>query len=1087
MLTTVGYVTENFNNKIWNFEDNTGQDFEDYIYSILAKELEPYYKDNLRIIKTSRTRDDGIDIYIESPVEFSLMKNKFSLNGKERIKVVIECKSTIHNKISLEKFAKNVLTNNELNLDYFILITNGTIVPSAFYKASKEFEKVNCKFYLFDQYFLLQYLNNSAYEIKGDITFIPHTYPFQLQYQIRKGRVDGRNCFELYFDIKNYSDKPTNIKFYLISNRNWNVEENLSEKLVPAHQEICLRFLVKRVYNDGIDDFKLNVTYNNQSQILNIKNPEVIPDFLPPLTGKQHKKIINDIYNELLCLTSSQFYYLYGEAGIGKTRIIDEIVKKIYDTNFFVAHILCNKRKKVPLKKLLYKELKISNTGSELSWTDLINFFEKNRFSKYLVIIEDLHNSIDEFYDQVKELVSVTQKYPCAFIIAGREDDTVYNEAFFSCANWLKNNVKNFKIEQLLKYDCEIFIKSIIKDIPTLVLEKLVSISKGNPFFIVQFIEYLLEIDFATLLNRNTVGMTNINTFSSHKYIPVKIESLIQKRQERLKELDDGENYIIFLQILCLFGITAPKDIIEEYWGNENEKLIDLLFRKHYLTYDDSGDIKFDHETLFLFFNKKLENKRNITHVCQLILEKYNGILEYLPIYQKAKVLFYAKEYSQSEELFGSIMNDIENIKNVSSTNLSSDYFEYLDEIYQLAKRKNKGMLQEKIIQASVYIPMHNMDYGTTIMSINKALTRIDKNHSDNSKLKNTILQLRAHTELTAAKLKQAEQLFLELLAEEKINSNNFSPESRFDLYDRTASLYTRYNHKALAEKYNVLSERIANESDDSKLISLAIMMKAKINYYSDTQLSVKYMEQAHEIMTRDNAYRINCHNNVSLVGANVMLTSNKGYYFSEYIKDTKKLLTEAIDNNYSFTIIRCNLLLAVLYYLSEDNFSITVSKKYINDGINASIRYGCEKLMNYFYNLKAVISIREGCLAEKTLKYFDTMMDFLIKQNLVFLGNLDFCYGNIVSITNYAKFIYNYGDEQRLYYFLNKLNYYKSNQTCDFDCSKRKDCYYSCNKNIDIFKKNIERIEDKKLILLDDKYQYPLYDSHTGYYVVIH
>ena len=82
MLTTVSYITENFNNQFWNFEDCSGQDFEDYIYTILAKELEPYYKDDLRIVKTSRTRDDGIDIYIESPIEFLLMGNKFSLNEK---------------------------------------------------------------------------------------------------------------------------------------------------------------------------------------------------------------------------------------------------------------------------------------------------------------------------------------------------------------------------------------------------------------------------------------------------------------------------------------------------------------------------------------------------------------------------------------------------------------------------------------------------------------------------------------------------------------------------------------------------------------------------------------------------------------------------------------------------------------------------------------------------------------------------------------------------------------------------------------------------------------------------------------------
>lgn len=1086
MLTTVNHVTEDFNNQIWDFGDSTGQIFEDYIHTIIASEMKPYYKNNLRVIKTSHSRDDGIDIYIESPVSFSLLGIRFTLNGKEKIKVVIECKSTSHNKVTLEKFAKNILENNELELDYFLLVTNGTIVPSAYYKAITEFEKVNCKFHLLDQYFLLQYLNDSTYELKGDITFVPKKHRFQLQYQIRKGRIDGRNCFELYFDIKNYSDTPINIKLNLISNRNWNIEDGLSEKLIPAHQGICLKFLVKRIYNDGIDDFKLNVIYNNQSQILHIKNPEVIPDFQPPLTGKQHKEIINNIYNELLCLSSSQFYYLYGEAGIGKTRIIDEIIKRIYDTNYIIKHVLCNIRNKNTLKSILYKELKITITNKD-SWIDLAIFFEQNKFSRYLLVIEDLHNATEEFYEEIKKLVSVLKKYPCAFIFAGREDDTVHNDAFFSCSNWLKNNITVFHIKRLIKDDCELFIKSIIKDVPSFVLEKLLTVSMGNPFYIVQFIEYLLEIDFATLLNRNTIGMTNINTFTSHKYIPNRIEVLIQKRQELLLQLKEGQKYLTFLQIICLFGIAAPKCIIDEYWGNENEKLVDFLFRKHYLSYDDNGDIKFDHETLFLFYSNNLNNKRNFTSISQLIVEKYNIILNKLPHYQKAKVLFYAKKYSDAEKIFRPILNDIENTKNISSTNLTREYFDYMDEVYELAKKKKNRILQEKIVQASVYIPMHNMDYSTTISSIDRALTKIRKNHSENDKLRKTILQLRAHTELTAAKLKQAEQFFLELLAEERINPDSFSAESRFDLFDRTASLYTRYNHRILAERYNLLSENVAYELEDSKLISLSIMMKAKINYYSDTKTAIEYMKQAQKIMLRDKAYRINCHNNVSIIGAKIMLSSSHRYNFSEYIKEAQKLLNEAIDNKYSFTIIRCNLLLAALYYLSENEFNLKLSKKYIEDGINASIYYGCEKLMNYFYNLKAIISIREEYSAEETLKYFDTMLNFLIRQNLLFLGDLDFCYGNIVTLTNYAKFIYNYGDEQRLYKFLSKISYYKSNQTCDFECSKRKKCYYSCNKNIDIFKKNIENIEGKKLIFLNEKYHYPLYDPYTGYYIIIH
>lgn len=310
MLTSVSYITENFNNQIWEIGEQSGQIFEEYIHSILVNELKAYYRDNLRIIKTMQTRDDGIDIYIESPVEFSLMGIKFSLNGKNKIKIIIECKSTIHNKIVLDKFAKNILINNDMDLDYFILVTNGTIVPSAYHKCITELEKNNGKFLLFDQYFLLQFLSNSKYKILGKVRYFPHKAPLQLQYQLRKGRIEGRNCFELFLDAKNYSNTPISITLNLISNRNWNIEEKLSEKLIPAHQGICLKFLVKRVYNDGIDDFKVSIFYNNQSQILNIKNPEVVPNFQPLLTGSLHKRFKNEIYNELLNVSSSKFFYI---------------------------------------------------------------------------------------------------------------------------------------------------------------------------------------------------------------------------------------------------------------------------------------------------------------------------------------------------------------------------------------------------------------------------------------------------------------------------------------------------------------------------------------------------------------------------------------------------------------------------------------------------------------------------------------------------------------------------------------------------------------------------------------------------------
>lgn len=1091
MLTPVCYVTPNLNKFIWELESLKGLNFEEYIFNVIKKELQLYYPSGLHIKKTTATRDDGIDIYISSPVSFNLMGVDFSLKGKENINVVIECKSTSQQKVSLDKFAKNIIVNKELPIDYFILVTNGTIVPYSYYKASLEFKERNCEFLLFDQYLLLNYLKKNNIEIPGDTSFfVFEEEPIHIEYQVRKGKINGRSCFDLYLVIKNYSSKIIEVTLNILSTRNWAVQNNVGVNIIPPFHSKCLNLIVSRIYNDGINDFRLNVFFNNKAHELFVKNPEVIYDFQPPLAGEQHKQIIAEMKESLLYLSSFQGYYLYGEAGIGKTRIIEEIIKEILDTDYKVFHFLCNIRNKKTLRTFLNAELKIQDDPTEKLWNRFYEKLRNDSFSRYFIIIEDIHNASEDFFLELKFLIQdFPQDIPCTLLIAAREDDTVYNESFYSFAMWLKEN-KKINDKEIVKFkdkECKQFIQSIIRDIPSLVLEKIVKLSNNNPFYIVQFIEYLLEINLVFLVNRNTVGITNVNTFSAQVYIPDKIQKLIELREKNLLLHDNGRQYLDFLYLISLYGINFPQEIIEEFWGYEYGDLLEPLFKRHFLSYDKSGNIKFDHETLFLYFSKQLSNSKNMKKICKLIVNKYGNLLYYLNNFQKGKVFFYAGQLEKAEKLFAPIIKEVEAIENISSVNLLPEYFHYLKEIYELIRLKANSPILEKLIHASVYIPMHNYDYGTTMQAINDALVLIKQNHINNEKLKYTILQLQAHTELTAANLAKAEQLFLELLVEERLKMESFTPQSRFDLFDRTASLYTRYNYYNLAQKYNKLASKVAYESEDSNLITLSVMMKAKINFYNNTEESVQHMLEAKKIMEGDKAYRINCHNNVSLLVADILLKYKKDLDLSEYIKDATLLLEEAIDKNYSFTIIRCNLLLAALYYLRGDNISIQIAEKYILNGINNSIHYGCEKLMNYFYNLKAIIALKKGMPDGEVMSYFNTMLYYLRKQNLLFLGNLDFCYGNIVSLTNYAKYIYNHGSEQMLYSFLSKLDYYQNEANCDFDCKKEKECYYTCKKNLDIFKKNISNIENKQLILVDEKNNYPLLDSKTNYFVIIH
>ena len=215
---------------------------------------------------------------------------------------------------------------------------------------------------------------------------------------------------------------------------------------------------------------------------------------------------------------------------------------------------------------------------------------EGNPFTRYCIILEDIHNaSINEFEVLKDTLTQLWQhKYPIAVLLIGRNDNTFYNEGYFSFCEWLASyegaEILTREVKPLTDQECVQFIQSIILDIPKMVLDKIFRMSKNNPYYIVQFIEYLLEIKIVKLLNRNTLGIPNVRTFCRQIYIPPKIEALLTCRTKNLLRSTFGREAEDFLYILALFGLSAPKDLIYVYWGLEHFEAMEYMFCSRFLT-----------------------------------------------------------------------------------------------------------------------------------------------------------------------------------------------------------------------------------------------------------------------------------------------------------------------------------------------------------------------------------------------------------------------------------------------------------------------------------------------------------------------
>ena len=1092
MLSTVKYITPNINNQLWNIGNDIGHNFEDHIYKSIVKILNASFSNDIRIFMTPATRDDGRDVVIESNKDIELFGNYFSLKGKNKIVIYIECKSSSKNLISYEKVAKNTIIAGQDKVDYLVLVTNQTIAPYTYYSICENSEMYGYEFILVDQYILYQYLHQNNLNIWSykKVENIPSN--ISLSYQICKGNYHRKPYFDLYLFCRNYSSEIAECKLNLVTDRNWHLSEDNLCFILDKNKGKCISLRVYKEFSDGLDDVILRLTCNNNLNIIQLEGTSLSYNFELPLTGYNHKQIIHDISNQILENPNFSWVNLYGEAGIGKTRIIDELSKNFSERSIRILNTICIKNS----KKSTFDSIKMDISKNLRKNISASNLYEliceiQDEFIWTVLFVEDIHNADSDFLNMLKDLIKQRHiKGAFLLVTAGRDDYTVYNTEFFAVLECLQNTsnkaIKNYRVEPFKDEECLNLIKRIIKDIPLHALTKIHEMSGNNPFYLIQFIEYLLEIRLVNLLNRNTVGIPNILTFSEKIYIPREIEKLIKLRYEILGLMHIGNKLQKFLLVAALYGLKFPKKLMLNFFDNDEYNAVEILFSNHFLVEIDEDTLKFDHETIYLFIKKMWTTipKKQLFEVCSDL--ESNSQLMYLFNKQKQGiVLFYLKQYAEAKNKFEEPINEIQKMDNVSSENISDKYFEYYTFIYEIAKHDKNTQLMEKTIFAKIYVAMHNLSLGQATKTFDETFMLLESYHKLDEKKMLEVKQLQASFYLHVGMISKARGIMNDLLSKERIDPTKFDENIRFNLFERAASLYIHTNHVAPAIQYNKLSFDIASSMHNNKLKALAKINEAKLYFFTNTIKSHKLMLEADSYLKKDMVDRINCHNKMGLLTADIVLSNSLDMDMPNYISRAEKLLDEAIKVNYPLDIIRGHFLLALLYFMDTSEETYSKCKTHLEYGIDTSIRYGILKLMGNYYNLKALIAIKEKQNVDYITSLYDTMVDYLRQEDLLFLGNLDFSYSNIILLTNYLIYLDEYGLENKMYEFLSKLTYYGYNSDCDYQCNNHLNCHYTCLKDRDIFKKNFQKVKEGSLLLVDPKFTFSL--KFDDYFIPIY
>lgn len=1090
MLGQTYRIGPNLNSIKWDLGNMLGNGFENHIFNVLSKNMEEYFKHGATIEHTSASRDHGKDIIIQASFSLeNILGINFYIRDKEKLKIYIECKSSNKDKITYNSFAGNLSRIKGENVGYYVLITNTTIVPFSYYQFKEDAAKEGIEFILIDQYLLMKYLaQNNA--IIGTCSLPGRFEDIYIEYQTNSCVINSKKAYEIYFFIRNYSEFSQSFSMQLSTDRNWSVSLEHIERIIDPMSSDCLRLIASKEHFDGLDELIINVQGNTFEKAIKINGLNLTYNFKPDLVGQKNKEIIKNIKKFIVEKTSNQITFLLGEAGAGKTRIVDEVLSELSGTNVNFCQVVIEKgiNPFIKLEKELLRTGCLTNSKRCTSFEDVLSYVD-TKYRKCSIIFDDFHNADITFLNDVRTLLTQVCPSGLTILFVCRDDFSVGNMDFFAFLEFCKRNYYQNIIELKPLSDLEAvqLIKSIVRGIPQTALEKIHSLSNNLPLFIIQVIEYLLDLKLVYLLNRNTVGIENIESFSAHLYIPKDMEEIYDKRTMCLRDQTSGETMIKFLYIASQVGISFSNDFTNIFFEN-NEELLKLLIQRRYII-DSAQGYTFVHESFFLYICQKLKNNKNMKKEVGIWLSNLPCVFNQLELLKRGQLYLWAEKKKEAQQCFSIAISEINNIENYSSININENYYKYIDEIYSLCITYKQ---KKQTATCKIYIALHYHTPYEAVAACDWVQKKLknDKDFKKDSEFRFYLKEQTAHSYLNAGHLKKSEIILSELLSETILKMDRCDSKAVFDMYDKLANIYIKYNSFDIAKNYCNLSMQLAQDLCDQNLQALSYITSAKLYFYTNNQLYKDNIFKADKLLSKNKAYRIKCHNDVSILILKLMEGEQQNCSFWEnLLSEANMLLDICITNNFANSVIRLHMLIAILYYLLESkSVHFFSTSKCIQNGINYSIKFGISTYIWQFYNLSAIISVRERQPLSQQQGLFDTVFNILKRQNLTYLGNIDIIYGNMLALTNIMLFYCRNKQESFFYKKLSQVLFAGSIESCDFDC-KKSICQYECHGYLEIYQKEwkrLSKVNKTPTTIFGKKIKnYPLRDS-TGFYLII-
>jgi hypothetical protein len=1041
----------------WPLGDLRGFAFEEEIIGQIDRDL-AYDRDRIRITKTELTGDRGRDLIVESSVSFELFGVKVLLGARERVRVIAEIKSTDRTRLSLKDFSSSITQIRRGDCDHYFLITNSTITPRAYFDAAEKLSALGARFHLIDQFILAPALAQRSYHHIPVPQFQSPKISF-VEYQVSKSFHNRQRIVTLDICLRNFSDRELLAKLTLQTDVGWTSEQSRLQRAISPGETVPIRFHAKSTSVAGVhDDVGVRVAFDQEQQEIRVRWKHTEESFVALHWGAANHMLVKDITDAIDRCTGLSSVVLTGEAGVGKTRILDEVQarREAPGIEFHTGNFQLQNQDSVfrqVARSLGEAHSHERSTGAPQP-SEAVSTPEgfaglvltANLRKKLVLILEDAHHSSAESLRLLASLIRKGRRSgegAVILIITGRNDHSFVNRDFFAFldeiqANQAPTRASFMEVRTLSDEDTRNLIRHSIKDCPGAALEKIHRMSMNVPFNVVQIIMYLMDRNFADIVNRDTVGITNLGRLHLADKLPDSVHAILVSRISSLSETDHGSLILEFLYCASLYGFHVPRAVYDHFFdGCDLDAINDIMVQRRLMKLPSAESVSWYHENILTVVGELFAQSPEARNLAQEYLGQ-NILLDLLSPLDRGLLAAIAEVDHVALAYWEPILEQLRGLDNISTTDLDQSCYSYIPELMKVFGRIARPIPDR--IQACLgyaYLGVHHLPLPSGAQACQMARSMLEQavhEHSGTvpdevSRVKfaeSCLKQLEARARVNMGMLRTADFLMSEVRCGMHLDSRIGGDQTLLCEYHTTISdLYVCFNHIDLAKDHLTLLKEGADRLGNDNLRALHKIHFADLFRYQDPHKARSLAEEAHDFAKTKGSQRHATLSGLGVLENSLPLIRDDRDKLAQSVDLASAYLEECIGNNYSSSVPRAQKLLATLRYLMADTDEVHLSGALRHNGfaLDAAVRYGDGLNIWRIYNDRAIFMKRAGEPQEIVRQMFGSAIEHMKSCGLLFLGRGDCQFPNLIVAANYLKYLLTMS-EREAYRFFNSLDW---------------------------------------------------------------